>query len=473
MLSRSQLIDAGLVAAMTAIICVPAFVNGFPFVDIDSASYVTTAIDRIIPEDRPVYYSVFAALLHWGVSPWPVAIVQSAMLATLIWHVGRTLFGVADWRIHIGVATVLTFASTLPWFSSYLMPDVFTGVLILVLLVLGLAWEKLNVWERGLYALTASVSISFHYGNVPIALGANMVFLALALSGWRPTGRAWPRFAAINVAILLGVMALAGATSLHKHRIALSPSSSTFYLARLLDDGPALDVLNSDCPQESWKVCTELEALNAYKAERIAKPDKSLTIADYFLWRGPLGRLGWYQNVEPEAAVIVRRAIQRYPVEVATAVVTNATTQFLMFTIGEFHKSFGDRPPYPELKRVFGDGVAANYKASRQHESLLSFPVINTLDGSLLVISIVLLAGTIAVTVRKDRSILYVALGLLFFLLGNAFVMGAFSGVFDRYQARVVWLLPMIGLYAGASAYMAFRKQASAPLPEDGMREPG
>jgi hypothetical protein len=28
--------------------------------------------------------------------------------------------------------------------------------------------------------------------------------------------------------------------------------------------------------------------------------------------------------------------------------------------------------------------------------------------------------------------------------------MGAFSGVFDRYQARVIWLLPMLALYAAA-----------------------
>ena len=40
------------------------------------------------------------------------------------------------------------------------------------------------------------------------------------------------------------------------------------------------------------------------------------------------------------------------------------------------------------------------------------------------------------------------AAGLAAALAGNAALCGALSGVYDRYQARIVWLVPLCGLAA-------------------------
>ena len=46
----------------------------------------------------------------------------------------------------------------------------------------------------------------------------------------------------------------------------------------------------------------------------------------------------------------------------------------------------------------------------------------------------------------RDGAPLLLVFGLLMFLIFNALVTGAVSGVFDRYQARVIWLVPAIAL---------------------------
>lgn len=445
----------GVILAMAFIILSPALINGFPFTDIDSMSYLSTGLVLEIPENRPVYYSLFTAALSWGIHPWPVAAAQCIIVALGIWHVARVLFGVSDWRVLLAVAAALTLASALPWYASYMTPDIFTAALIVALMMLGLAWERLSPMSRVLYVLFAAACVSFHYGNVVIAFGANLVFGVLALLGWRPVGAWRPRFLAINGAAGLGVLALFTATTYDHGRLAFSPSGSTFYLARLLDDGPALKVLNSDCPTRQWRLCAELPALNVYAAARAAEPDiVTESMADFFLWRGPLQRLEGFEGVEPEAGEIVRLVWARYPLEQISATIGNGVAQAREFWIGNLFDSWGEREPYPTLVRVFSQSVGDQHLASRQQRGELEFGAVNLAANILLALSLAFVVFASVRAWRGERLLAYASLALLFFLLGNAFTMGPLSGVFARYQARVIWLLPMLAMLWAAKLYL-------------------
>ncbi len=470
MLNRSTLSTMGVILAMTLIILVPALINGFVFTDIDSLSYLRTGLILEIPEDRPVYYSLFTAATSWGINPWPIAIVQCLLLATLVWHVGRVLFAVTDFRALLAITALLTAASALPWYAAYMMPDVFTAVLVIAAMMIGFRWDRFNLTERVAYFLLVAVCVSFHYGNVMIALGANLVFAVVALLGWRWEGKLLPRALAFNGAIVLAVTALFAATTYDHGKVAMSSSSSTFYLARLLDDGSALKVLKTDCAADpdKWKMCKELKTLSDYDAAHKAGVEGAeWTVTDFFMWAGGRERLGGFEGVEPEAGKITAEAWKRYPLEQATATLTNGVRQFGEFWIGNLMESYGLEEPYPTIVWMFGEEVGRQHLNSMQQKNQLNFDLINIPAYILLAVSTLFLVYAAVRAPKGERFWSYVTLALLLFLLGNAFATGAFSGVFARYQARVIWLVPMFAMLLAARQYWTpvtrlFDKQASA-----------
>lgn len=463
MLNRAVLQPVGAIVAMTLIILIPAIINGFVFTDIDSLSYLKTGLALEIPEDRPVYYSLFTAALGWGINPWPIAIGQCAIVATGIWHVGRVLFGVTDERVPIAIAALLTVASALPWYAAYMMPDIFTALMIVAFMLVAFCWERLNLFERAIYLLLISMSVSFHYSNVPIAFGVNLVFAVLALLGWRCEGKAMPRFIAMNAATLLGVAALFTATTYDHGKVAMSSSSSTFYLARLLGDGSALKVLNEDCPAQPtrWLLCKELSTLNAYAAaHKAGAKGAEMSVTDFFMWSGPRLRLGEFEKIEPVAPKLISEAWRRYPIEQAAATLNNGVRQFGQFWIGNLFDSWGKEEPYPTIVSVFGPEFGQQHLDSLQQKEQLDFDLINIPANILIAVSVLFLVFSACRSPKDRRLWIYVMLALLFFLLGNAFVTGAFSGVFARYQARVIWLVPMIAMLLAARLYWSPKSKA-------------
>ena len=55
-------------------------------------------------------------------------------------------------------------------------------------------------------------------------------------------------------------------------------------------------------------------------------------------------------------------------------------------------------------------------------------------------------ATSMVALVRGERALAALPLFFAVCVLGDALVCSALSGVFDRYQARVIWLLPMAAL---------------------------
>jgi hypothetical protein len=157
----------------------PAFWNGYPIVFSDTGTYLTQAIERYVGWDRPVFYSLFLLPLHMTVTTWPVIAVQALLLAHLLHLLRRSLLpGTSVWWL-VPVAAALAVASPLPWLVSQLMPDVFTGVLVLALALLILCGDRLCTGERiWLVALTA-LAIAVHQSHVLLAAALLLVLLPL------------------------------------------------------------------------------------------------------------------------------------------------------------------------------------------------------------------------------------------------------------------------------------------------------
>src|SRR6478609_10784849 len=104
----------------------PALWNGFPLLQYDTGGYLARWYEGTLVPSRAVLYGL---ILNVGAAGafWPVLILQALLT---VWVIALTLrahgFG-RPLQVSVVIA-VLSFFSTLPWLTSILLTDIFTGL---------------------------------------------------------------------------------------------------------------------------------------------------------------------------------------------------------------------------------------------------------------------------------------------------------------------------------------------------------
>ncbi|MCX8135286.1 MAG: hypothetical protein N3D18_15155 [Roseococcus sp.] len=446
---------AALLAAVPLLIW-PALWNGHPIIFPDSTAYGLHAATGLPPWDKALPYGWWLALLGGGASVWPPVIAQALAVSWLLWLAQRAVRGRAEIGVHLLLALGLALFSTAPWFTGLLMPDILGPVAVLALWLLGFAEARTSRAERLALILLAGFAIATHPTHLAVA--AAMVGVALPWRrSWRP---------ALRMALPLGmaIALLLGGNLWERGQASLSPTGPVFLFARLQADGPATRTLQRECPQAGWEMCRALDAFPMH--------------SDRFLWhgesplnRGPDGAPRHRHGIAfaAEARAINAATLQAEPSAVIGAAVANGMRQLVTLRLGdildgEHARSFGEevlRPHFPpdayarfarSLQRGPGlERLARPFDATQRLALLLS-----------------LLLGLVAAWQRWQATtargasrgpgrwpspwrtgpaadprlalLACVAVGVV----ANAFVCGALSGVYDRYQARITWLLPLV-----------------------------
>jgi polysaccharide transporter, PST family len=293
----------------------PALWNGYPLVFSDTGTYLTQAIEGYVGWDRPIFYSLFLLPLHMTVTTWPVIAVQALLLIHLLHLMRRTILPGASVVWLLPIALGLSIASPLPWFSSQLMPDVFTGIVVLTLALLIFARDLLSTRERIWLAALAAFAISVHQSHVPLAAVLLFVFLPL---------RRCQRSAGWGIApLLLALIALTSVNLVAFGRASVSPFGNVFLLTRVIYDGPGLNALRRDCPAVGWRLCPFIGSMPA--------------LPDDFLWRadGPVMLAGGAKLVSRDANAILMAAVAAEPVMELFALAGNSLQQLSRFASGD------------------------------------------------------------------------------------------------------------------------------------------
>src|SRR3954466_6368133 len=147
----------------------PAFWNGYPLVFADSGTYLGQALLGRASWDRPLFYSLFLHATHWRLSLWPTIFAQGLLVAHVLYLSLRAvrLPGAMPLLVAACCLAVLT---RLPFFAGQIMPDFFTGIVVLTLWLLGFRFHILSRGERVYVALLATISIAVHLSHLPLAL---------------------------------------------------------------------------------------------------------------------------------------------------------------------------------------------------------------------------------------------------------------------------------------------------------------
>ena len=457
---RSPIVTVQLALVATALflveavaLCLPALVNRGPILFTDTHGYYVggrAALDKaravferhdggtgaesvgtVVQNARAVrsaFYSVFMYLVAHGLSLWVVVAVQAIVAVLAI----RLVFGLLcpdqpRWRSTLFIL-LLAVATTLSWTVSFAMPDLFTPLLVLGIIVAVLFWEQLAAATRWVLLAAITGTVVMHVTNPPVALGV------LGVGALLKGRRLWPertRFVMVGGAIGLGIVATLAVAVVGFKQWTLAPHSPPFLLARSIGDGPGKLYLREHCPGVGFAMCRHLDRLD-------------VSVND-FIWDEDVGV---YSAVSPEEKEQLRTEGNRIYVAAAlehpwmqgTDIVLDTLQQLVLFSLHEY--TIPSSADYTDTEMTLRPWHVPDTRR-------ILFPFWQSIFSVPLYLVVIAALGYALYRWRKgslsgdqrDFFVLVLAAVLIQALLG-----GMFSEPSPRYEARVIWLIPMAAL---------------------------
>jgi hypothetical protein len=493
-----------------AILLLPAIINGFPFWFYDTAGYhlvgrsiVTHLAEMLAHADAPApapvdggggsvsaqpdqnasltyaggrspFYSLFLFLSSALGSYWFAAIAQ-ALVASWLISTSLRVLGRASLRDFLVVIGAMTAFTALPFFAAQLMPDVLTGFVFIAIVLVFVGGETIGAIERWALVLVIAATAVSHQTNLPLGL----LLIVLALIAGRllrlPQRAMLKRAGVASIGLAAAVAANAAYALATKAVLGESAGNPPYLMARVLADGPGRLYLRDVCaPTPRFEIC------------RYA--DRSFTDVNGFLW-SPDPRVGVYMLAEVDS----RRRLMAEERSFVIGVVTHYPLEQLAASSGNALRQLVHVGVRPELELARHSWVQMHFnelspsddaraRASLAFRGAFPFRVIDSIDGAAIVLAIAFLLWRLT---RSDvrasfrsapdaeaearRALTLIAACLALWLAANAVLCGVFSGVFDRYQARAIWIAPMLALLTllriGAALPVSVSRTSTAAAP--------
>jgi hypothetical protein len=444
-------VTVGLGASLA--LCWPALWNGYPLLSNDCITYLYAGWPTIQlllgqPAVSRVYlrsgiYSAVIFFLHWQVTPWPVIGMAAVLTAWTVWLVVRSLGLRRPLRVYTLLAFGLALLTTASWCISDLLPDSLGAVLYLCLFLLVFARETLRRWEVVAAGVVAGWTATTHPTYLPIAAGLCGLLAVLRVARWGPMlGRGrWLLQAALI--LLVALAAEVGVNDRIYGRPSVTDPHPPYLMARILADGPSHTYLYVHCGQLHWVVCDAMPRLPWWEGDFLWAPD------------------GIYQRATPqqreqlsaEETPLILGTLRAYPLEQARASWHNFYEQLITFGIPDASPD----TPWMEA-RLDGilPGSRERFLRSRPREQAVHRPIFRGVQEIVTALAAVVVLGLLPWVGRRGAEplrsrLLGLAAVVVFVVFANAFVTGVLSGVYERYQGRVVWLVPLLaGLLVSA-----------------------
>ncbi|MFZ9286024.1 MAG: hypothetical protein ACO241_08625 [Burkholderiaceae bacterium] len=473
------------VAAAALVLSLPALWNGLPFFYPDTPTYLrgaemvagrlatrlapqasppqapehtarglTSLDDKVVLAGRSVYYG---GLLHASAragSLWLAVAAQALCVAAML-H----LLMVRLWHIRpaalLATTAVLALATPLAVYAGLLMPDVFAGLAILALATLSVYWRQLAWTARGLLAAVLLFGLLAHASHMAVV--AVLLLLALGLRAWHPRwhGLSAPALSLAGACVVLALAAEWAFAFGVQRAVGQPPLRPPFAAAHLVEMGPGSAFLRARCPEADLALC-------AYRQNYPTAWDAFLFSTDPARGTFALADAATKRRIVAQQWQFVREVIAFDPWGVLRGWLADVLRQLVSFRVDVW--SFG-----PRQLAMYEGRVPPDIFAAMQASRGLLEPAYNR----------VLTAATYASTAASLLLGLWWALrrrrgahalvpprleqvaGLVVAgVAANALVCATAASWLDRFQSRVIWLLPFLTLTVLALAWS--RRQANA-----------
>jgi hypothetical protein len=484
----------GLIVGLGALMLMwSALLNGRPAVFFDTAFYYSQAqylaeALHLVPEDpalgddltslpdepgepnvsatldgarSPIYGLFVFGLVKVG-TLWLAAVGQAAIVAYTLYVLYRAAARRAGDAVFLAWMAGLCGLTGLPFFTTYIMPDIFGGVAAAGSLALLIYWDRVSVRNRVGLALVLVFALAAHKANLLTTLAVTVMactLLGVLGSGLRTV---WARGATITaaaaIALILGALVFIPIDQRAGEKVHNPP----FLMARIVADGPGYRYLQYACSHgKSYALCQFADQPDVDSDSILWSPDDGIGmfgVSDY-----PT-RL----EIEHEEIPFVLGALAYDPLGELAAALRNTALQLTMIHVRSpladpavfMRDDYWLQTSLPRLIPDSGECRRWGRCASRI-EPLALFILHDIVTAVALAATIWLLASIarrpglraalrqgLKVVARQagdetTRIVNLIVFGLLM-LVVNAAVCGILSAPVSRYQARIVWLLPAV-----------------------------
>jgi len=419
----------------------PAVYNGYPLLYPDSMSYLRQGapVARALflhrfagyYGGRSLIYSVGILPFHWNVTPWPVVFFNALLTAYVLWLVVRSLQPERTSTAYFSLVALLSVFTGLGWFVGWIMPDILGPVLYLALYLLLFAPETLSHAERRAVVVIAWWSLTSHITHLMLAAGLCVLFVAVLAVRRQLTRRTLRPLGTVALIVFFG-----GAAQMALHTYlygepSLNGQRPPFVMARMIADGPGRWYLRQHCPALHVEICRHSRDL----------PDN----VDDFLWSAhgiwQSASLAQQEQIRKEETRIVLGTLRAYPRE--ELVVSAGHFWRQLHALGLY-----DYDPNAWILAMIDTvlpGARPRYLKTRQaHETLHEDLFTSVQDGAVMLSLVVIVCWGLFLRQYWSPRVIGLAAIIGFVVVVNAAVTGVLANVEDRYQARVIWLVPLL-----------------------------
>lgn len=424
---------------------------------------LTSLDDKVVLAGRSVYYG---ALLHGArqAGSWWVAVAVQALSVAYVLH----LLVVRLWRVpvaaFVAMAAGLALVTPLGVYASLLMPDVFAGLGLLIVATLCVYWRQLGTLDRLALAGLLLFGLCAHASHAAVAL---LLLLLVAMLRWR--GASWQGLSlpamGVVAACIVGAVAAEWAFAQGVNRaLGAPPLRLPHTTARLIDMGPGTDFLRQHCPSAGYAVC-------AYTRNYPTPWDEFLFSADPARGTLALADAATKRRISAEQGRFVMDVIAHDPAGVLRGWATDLVRQLLSFRVDVW--SLGPRELAMYAGRVAPETLVAmqearGWNAPAYNRALTIATYASTIAAALAAVwwAWRRRVGAQARVPQRLEQVAWIAIGGV---MANALVCATAASSLDRFQARVVWVLPFL-----AMAVLALvGSHAARRLEGSGARAPG
>ena len=406
---------------------------------------------RPVLTGRSIYYGFLLYAPMRMLGPWGAVLLQALLVAGLLLFCGSIILRqlpAMERKWPIAALGVLIALTPLPFYTAMLMPDVFSGLLILILATSIVLWRHLSLAEKSVLIGSAAVIATFHTTHMLIA--AAMAVGGAAIQFAFSTGKRaiWRPIAVVLPVLATGLAASAAFTMSVAHALDTEPFSPPFLSARLTAAGPGAEFLQRDCAADpdAWALCEHRARLPR--------------ISDTFLWSENAQGGAVFQVAGLQAQARMAREDKRFfaavladdPFALIGVSLTSFASQLVSFNLLNFN------PPvvsHADLVDKYPEAIARDIAQSRAGQRTM--PTAFTVWASIATtLGSVIFLAWLALRVARDGKGLSnnqwrLLVLILFGVIANAAICGALSGPHARYQMRLVWLVPFVTMAVAAA----------------------
>jgi hypothetical protein len=403
---------------------------------------------------RSLYYGLLLYIGAVAGGFWLTILMQSATVLLVLYLVLRALAYPA-WPTLAWLCLGLCLVSDLSFFASYLMPDLFAAFAILACAFLISSPERLALRDGAPWFLLLTASMLCH--DTCFLLSVSFLGFAILANLFQ---RSFGNLRGLGIILLASFTAWAG-QSLVTYGVTRAtgqpPLRFPLIEARLVADGPGTNYLRSNCPESRFTLCEYVDEfpMNSYAFLFDVEPGKSVyEIASYDQRRA----------LSAEQFRFLLAVLKFDPAGVAKSGMRNTAAQLLDFGLSKFRYDPGEKET---MDRTFPLQALAQMRAGAAYRGTMPAAALTVLlylfvSGSLAYVLLVLfglLPGR-SMNHRLKTVFCWIITGIVL----NAAICGGISAVESRYQARVVWLIPLVALLVEARACIDRHKNL---LPQD------